>query len=42
MWHTMAQERLDHVTVAIFDSSDERGQTVLVFKRDEHRHEGGG
>jgi hypothetical protein len=35
----MIQERLDHVTMAIFDSSDERGQTVLVFERG---HGGGG
>jgi hypothetical protein len=34
----MVQERLDHVTMAIFNSSDERGQTVLVFKREEHGH----
>jgi hypothetical protein len=40
MCHTMVQERLDHVTVAIFDRSDERGHTVLVFMRNQQRHEG--
>jgi len=28
----MVQERFDHVTVTIFDGSDERGDTVLVFR----------
>jgi hypothetical protein len=40
MWQTMVQERLDHVTVAIFDSGDERGHTILVFRRNEHGDEG--
>ena len=30
----MVQQSLDHVTVTIFDGSDERGHTVLVFGRD--------
>ena len=30
----MSQERLDHVMVAIFDRSDERSHTILVFRRD--------
>ena len=34
MWRTMVQQSLDHVTVTIFDGSDERGYTVLVFGRD--------
>jgi hypothetical protein len=34
MWRTMVQQSLDHVTVTIFDSSDERGHTVLVFGSD--------
>jgi hypothetical protein len=38
----MVQQSLDHVTVTIFDGSDERGHTVLVFRsngwrRDEQR-----
>ena len=34
MWRTMVQQRFDHVTVTIFDGSDERGRTVLVFRSD--------
>ena len=34
MWRTMVQQSLDHVTVTIFDGSDERGHTVLVFRGD--------
>jgi len=40
MWRTVAQQRLDHVTVAIFNRSDERCHTVLVFGRDEKRKRG--
>jgi hypothetical protein len=36
----MAQQRLDHVTMAIFDRSDERCHTVLVFKKGEKRKRG--
>jgi hypothetical protein len=36
----MAQKRLDHVMVAIFDSSDERSHTVLVFRRNEKEERG--
>lgn len=32
---TMVQQSLDHVTVTIFDGSDERGHTVLVFLFDD-------
>jgi hypothetical protein len=38
MWHTMIQQCLDHVTMAIFDRGDERGHTVLVLSRNEHNH----
>jgi hypothetical protein len=41
MWRTVAQQRLDHVTVAVFDRSDERCHTVLVFEKDEKRKKGG-
>ena len=34
MWRTMVQQSFDHVTVTIFDGSDERGHTVLVFRGD--------
>jgi hypothetical protein len=34
---TMAQQRFDHVTVTVFDGSDERGHTVLVFLFDVER-----
>jgi hypothetical protein len=31
---TMVQQRFDHVTVTIFDGSDERSHTVLIFLLD--------
>jgi hypothetical protein len=40
MWRTVAQQRLDHVTVAVFDRSDERCHTVLVFEKRREEKEG--
>jgi hypothetical protein len=37
MWRTVAQQRLDHVTMAIFDRSDERCHTALVLRRNEKK-----
>ena len=36
----MAQERLDHVMVAIFDGGDERSHAILVFRRNEKEERG--
>jgi hypothetical protein len=36
----MAQQRLDHVTMAVFDRGDERSDTVLVCRENEKKQRG--